>query len=73
MAVSAVFISTIETFLRPVILGDRVQLHPLIVFFAILGGISVFGFNGIILGPMAIIIFLTIFDFFLTEHKLKQD
>ena len=73
MVVSATFISSIDTFLRPLLLKDRIQLHPLIIFFAILGGISAFGFNGIILGPMAVIIFLTVFDLFLTEHKLEQD
>jgi predicted PurR-regulated permease PerM len=72
MIVSGVFISSIENFIRPVILRGRIQLHPLIIFFAILGGISVFGFNGIILGPMIVIIFLTVFDLFLTEHKLEQ-
>jgi predicted PurR-regulated permease PerM len=72
MLVSAVFISTIDTFLRPLLLRDRVQLHPLVIFFAILGGIKIFGFNGIILGPMVVIIFLTVFDLFLTEHKLSE-
>ena len=72
MVISAVFISSIDTFLRPFILKDRIQLHPLIIFFAILGGVSVFGFNGIILGPMIVIIFLTVFDLFLSEHKLEQ-
>ena len=70
--VSAAFISTIDNFLRPFILKDRIQLHPLIIFFAILGGISAFGLNGMILGPMAVIIFLTVFDLFLTEHKMDE-
>ena len=73
MLVAAVFISTIDNFLRPFILKDRVQLHPLVIFFSILGGISAFGLNGMILGPMIVILFLTVFDLFLTEHKLEQD
>jgi predicted PurR-regulated permease PerM len=73
MIVSCAVLSSIDNFLRPVILKDRIQLHPLIIFFAILGGINAFGFNGIILGPMIMIIFLTVFDLFLTEHKLEQN
>ena len=73
MVVSGSCISSIETFLRPIILRDQIHLHPLIIFFAILGGITVFGFNGIILGPMVMIIFFTVFDLFLTENKLEQD
>jgi predicted PurR-regulated permease PerM len=69
---AGIFISTLDNLLRPIFLKDRIQLHPLIIFFAILGGISVFGFNGIILGPMVVILFLTVLDLFLTEHKIEQ-
>jgi len=69
--VSAVFISGIDNILRPFFLRDRIQLHPLIIFFAILGGLAVFGFNGFILGPVLVILFLTVLDLFLTEHKIN--
>jgi predicted PurR-regulated permease PerM len=72
MAVSGIVISTLDNFLRPVFLRDRIHLHPLIIFFAILGGVSVFGFNGVVLGPMVVILFLTVLDLFLTEHKIEQ-
>jgi predicted PurR-regulated permease PerM len=68
--ISAVFISGIDNVLRPLFLRDRIQLHPLIIFFAILGGLVVFGFNGFILGPVMVILFLTVLDLFLTEHKI---
>jgi len=68
--VCAVFISGIDNVLRPFFLRDRIQLHPLIIFFAILGGLAVFGFNGFILGPVLVILFLTVLDLFLTEHKI---
>jgi predicted PurR-regulated permease PerM len=68
--VSAIFISGIDNVLRPIFLRDRIQLHPLIIFFAILGGLAVFGFNGFILGPVLVILFLTVLDLFLTEHKI---
>ncbi|MCL2558546.1 MAG: AI-2E family transporter [Treponema sp.] len=71
MALSAIFISGIDNILRPIFLKDRIQLHPLIIFFAILGGLVVFGFNGLILGPMLVIFFLTVLDLFLTEHRIN--
>jgi predicted PurR-regulated permease PerM len=70
--VSAVFISGIDNILRPFFLRDRIQLHPLIIFFAILGGLAVFGFNGFILGPVVVILFLTVLDLFLTEHSISS-
>jgi len=72
LIVSAVFISGIDNVLRPFFLRDRIQLHPLIIFFAILGGLIVFGFNGLILGPVLVILFLTVLDMFLVEHKIDH-
>jgi predicted PurR-regulated permease PerM len=69
---SIIFISGIDNVLRPFFLKDRIQLHPLIIFFAILGGLAVFGFNGFILGPVLVILFLTVLDLFLTEHKINH-
>jgi predicted PurR-regulated permease PerM len=70
--VSMIFISGIDNFLRPWFLKTRIRLHPLIIFFAILGGISVFGFNGLVLGPLLVILFLTVLDLFLAELDIKE-
>lgn len=72
LSVSAVFISLLDNIFRPLFLQDRIQLHPLIIFFAIMGGVNAYGFNGIILGPMAVILFLTVLDLFLTEHNIEH-
>jgi predicted PurR-regulated permease PerM len=72
LIVSGFFISLLDNVLRPMFLKDRIQLHPLIIFFAILGGVRVYGFNGLILGPMVVILFLTVLDLFLNEHKIEN-
>jgi predicted PurR-regulated permease PerM len=72
LIVSGFFISLLDNVLRPMFLKDRIQLHPLIIFFAILGGVSVYGFNGLVLGPMVVILFLTVLDLFLSEHKIEH-
>ncbi len=69
MAICTATVSSLDNILRPLFLKDSVRLHPLIIFFAIIGGITLFGFNGLILGPMVVILFLTVLDFFLEEHK----
>jgi predicted PurR-regulated permease PerM len=73
LIIAGLFISILDNILRPMFLKDRIQLHPLIIFFAILGGVSAFGFNGLILGPMVVILFLTVLDLFLTEHKIRDE
>ncbi len=62
MLLCAFFISFVDNFLRPFFLKDRIKIHPLLIFFSILGGIQTFGMNGIILGPVTIILFFTIVD-----------
>ncbi|GMO46797.1 MAG: AI-2E family transporter [Termitinemataceae bacterium] len=70
--VSAICISLFDNILRPFFLQNRIQLHPLIIFFSIIGGLSAFGFNGLVLGPMIVLLFLTVLDIFLTEHKIEH-
>jgi predicted PurR-regulated permease PerM len=73
LIVSGFFISTLDNFIRPIFLQNRIHLHPLFIFVSILGGVITFGFNGLILGPMVVILFLTVLDLFLTEHKINLD
>jgi predicted PurR-regulated permease PerM len=54
----ALVISTIDNFLRPKWMKNQTRLHELLVFFSVLGGISVFGLLGIILGPVVLAITL---------------
>jgi predicted PurR-regulated permease PerM len=58
-ACSAVLIWTLDNFVRPIFLHDRLKIHPLLIFFSILGGLQVFKFNGLVLGPIILILFFT--------------
>ena len=58
-----VVISSVDNLLRPILLGKDIQMHPLLIFLSILGGIAVFGFSGFVLGPV-------IASFFLSTWKL---
>jgi predicted PurR-regulated permease PerM len=72
LVLCAFFVSTLDNFLRPFFLKDRIHLHPLMIFFSILGGATVFGFNGLVVGPMIVIFFLTVLDLFLIEHGIDR-
>ncbi len=45
-------VSTIDSIIRPWVVGGKVQLHPLVLVFSILGGVQAFGFLGLFLGPV---------------------
>jgi predicted PurR-regulated permease PerM len=57
-------IGLIDNFLRPRLVGGRAKLHELFIFFAVLGGLQVFGLIGIVLGPVVLAIALALFDAF---------
>jgi len=48
----SIVVSQIDNFLRPILISGRTRLHTLVLFFSILGGIYVFGFLGLIMGPV---------------------
>ena len=57
-----VVISGVDNFLRPRLVGGRVGLNELVMFFALLGGLQIFGLLGIVLGPMLFAIAASIID-----------
>ena len=54
----AVVIGLIDNLLYPSLVGNRLRLHTLVVFIAILGGLSVFGAAGLFLGPALVTVAL---------------
>ena len=52
MAYGGCAIGLVDNFLYPHLVGSRMQLHTLPVFFSIVGGIFVFGISGLVLGPV---------------------
>ena len=57
-------ISLVDNFMRPRLVGRRARLHELFIFFAVLGGLHVFGLIGIVLGPVALAVALSLFEAF---------
>jgi predicted PurR-regulated permease PerM len=46
-----IVVALVDNLLYPVLVGNRMRLHTLAVFIAILGGLSLFGASGLVLGP----------------------
>ncbi len=57
-------IGMVDNFLRPKLVGGRTKLHELLIFFAVLGGLNVFGVLGIVLGPVVLAITLALVEVF---------
>lgn len=55
-------VGSIDNVLRPRLVGRDTKMHDLLVFFGTLGGISLFGVLGFLLGPIVAALFVTIWE-----------
>ncbi|OGH94274.1 MAG: hypothetical protein A2538_01765 [Candidatus Magasanikbacteria bacterium RIFOXYD2_FULL_41_14] len=67
----ALVISTIDNFLRPILIGKSVALHPLIIFFSTLGGLVVFGPSGFVAGPIIAALFVAFWDMYEEYYRTE--
>ena len=59
----------IEYLFKPRLVGHRVQMHTLLVFLSIIGGLKMFGILGIIYGPLVVTAFLTLADIYESSYQ----
>lgn len=65
----AFVVGLVDNFLRPFVIGSRTQLHPLLVFFSVFGGLILMGPIGIFVGPVMLSLTLTTADFLKERYK----
>ncbi len=69
LAVGTLLISTIDNFLRPVLVGKDTQMHPLLILFSTLGGLIIFGISGFIIGPIITALLLSLWGMYQQYHE----
>jgi len=55
--------------LRPKLVGTRIRMSDLLVFIAIFGGIEAFGILGIVLGPIAVAVLLSLLRIYQRDYR----
>jgi predicted PurR-regulated permease PerM len=63
----------VDYFLRPWIIGGRAELSGLVVFISVLGGISVFGALGVVLGPIVVAAAASVLDIYQMREQEPLD
>lgn len=58
-----------EYLFKPKLVGHKAKIHPLLIFFAIIGGLRVFGILGIIYGPLIVTSFLTLAEIYRANYQ----
>lgn len=65
-------ISSIDNFLKPKLIGMKANVHPILVLLGVLGGLSLFGFIGLLLGPVMLALLMTFVDIY-EEEKAELE
>jgi predicted PurR-regulated permease PerM len=64
-----VVVANVDNLLRAYIVQAKSEVHPIFLIFSILGGIALFGFWGVLIGPLVIALAITIFHIYELEYK----
>ncbi len=64
LVIGAGVIPLVDYILRPRLVGKDTQLHPLLVFIGVLGGVALFGIWGLLFGPLAMSVAVTLTTIF---------
>jgi predicted PurR-regulated permease PerM len=67
-AVCAVGNTAIDNLLRPPLVGKGIRLPDYIVLVATVGGLTSFGMNGLVIGPLIAALFVTVWSLFADDH-----
>ncbi|MBN2012424.1 AI-2E family transporter [candidate division KSB1 bacterium] len=57
-------VGSVDNLLRPRLVGRDTKMHELLIFFGTVGGISLFGIIGFIIGPIIAALFVTVWDIY---------
>ncbi len=67
---SALIVGMIDNFLSPYLVGRTTKIPPLVILFAVLGGISFLGPVGILVGPLTVSLLYTLISIY--RHEFKE-
>lgn len=56
-----------DNIIRSLVISEQIRLHPLYVFFALLGSVQAFGISGLFIGPVAFALAQALFSLIRTE------
>ncbi|NCA69849.1 MAG: AI-2E family transporter [Sphingobacteriia bacterium] len=66
-AFCALVVGSLDNILRPILVGRDTKMHELMIFLSTLGGILMFGFSGVFIGPLIASFFISIWEMYGVE------
>ena len=72
LGLGVLLISMVDNLLRPLLVSTRTKIHPLLLFFSVLGGIQAFGMIGLVGGPLIMTLALTLVEIYIQGIKTHE-
>ena len=71
----ATVVMNIDNFLRPKLVSTRTNVHPVLILIGVLGGLRVFGFIGMLVGPLILAVLVALIKFYeqYYMHRKQQE
>lgn len=66
---SILLVSTIDNFLLPYLIGSSAKTYSLLTFLCVIGGIYVWGFPGLVLGPLVLTLLIAMSEIYEAEYR----
>ncbi len=61
-------ISTVDNIIKPVVIGEKANIHPMVMVFSILGGLNLFGFIGVFIAPIIVVILYNLLNIYYERY-----
>jgi predicted PurR-regulated permease PerM len=66
-------VAHIDNFVRPMFMRGRTQIHPLLIFLAVFGGLGWLGLPGALIGPVMVAGFLALYTIYTRDYLGRPD
>jgi predicted PurR-regulated permease PerM len=73
IAYGAFVIGLVDNLLRPYLVGKDTQMPDYVVLISTLGGIAIFGLDGLVIGPVIAAMFIAVWDIFSAARQSMQN
>lgn len=62
-------VGLVDNVVKPLLMKDSVRMHGAVLFFALLGGLAAFGAMGMLIGPLAVALFLAMLRIYQRDYS----
>ena len=67
LVVFGVAVGSVDNILKPILIRRGVEIHTFWVFVSVIGGLTMFGFLGLVLGPFLFTILVSLLEIYRVE------